>query len=369
MTEMVPLDKLRRRCLPVDEWPEADRLAWEEATLPGDLLDGTVGLAFHWSPQTRRKRRKGYGRWLNFLSTAGLLDPADHLADRITPKRIEAYVEELRSLVQSWTVYGRLEDLRAMATTMAPDRDWDWDWLRQIVRRLEALGRDSRNKFMRMQTAGDIAGWATTEMDCIVAEDRWDKRTLTEYRNALMVGLLIACPTMRLGNLRMIETGQHLVLLTEGYRLDFAASETKTRRPWSIPVPAFLTPYLDLYLSSVRPMLLKENETSRLWLNYKGDPLSKIYDLICKTTERAFGKPINPHLFRDCAATTVALEDPEHIGIAAPILGHTDPRTTEEHYIRANSIAAGRRLRKSIDKLKDEHRRHKRRKQNQGNTE
>jgi hypothetical protein len=52
--------------------------------------------------------------------------------------------------------------------------------------------------------------------------------------------------------------------------------------------------------------------------------------------------------------TSVAIEDPEHIGIAAPILGHTDPRTTEEHYIQANSIVAGRKLRQSVDTLRDQ---------------
>ena len=38
---------------------------------PGALLDGTVGPARHWSPDTREIRRKGYGRWLTFLITSG----------------------------------------------------------------------------------------------------------------------------------------------------------------------------------------------------------------------------------------------------------------------------------------------------------
>ena len=79
-----------------------------------------------------------------------------------------------------------------------------------------------------------------------------------------------------------------------------------------------------------------------------------IYDRITTVTERAFGVSINPHLFRDCAVTSVAIDDPEHIGIAAPILGHTDPRTTEKHYIQANAIVAGRRLRKSVDTMRKE---------------
>lgn len=354
MTKKLPYDDPRRRCLRVGEWPEGDRLAWEAAIQPGDLLDGTVGPAFHWSKATQRKRRKGYGRWLTFLITSGRFDRTQGLAERITPENIEVYIEELRSLVESWTVWGRIEELRAMASVMAPDHDWVW--LRGIVRRLEGLVKASKNKIPRLQAAGDIAAWATREMDDLIKRDNWEKHTLAGYRNALMIGLLIACPTLRYGNLRMIEIDRHLVRMTDGYRLDYSAPETKTRKPLSIPVPSFLTLYLEHYLLCVRQVLLGANKSTRLWINYKGEPLSKIYNQICETTEKAFGKPINPHLFRDCAVTTVALEDPEHIGIAAPILGHTDSRTTEEHYIQANAIVAGRRLRQSVDQLKEKYR-------------
>ena len=171
-----------------------------------------------------------------------------------------------------------------------------------------------------------------------------------------MVALLIHCPAMRLANLWMIRIGKHLHTLSNGYQLLFSPEETKTRKPFTLPVPASLVPYIDCYLSEHRPILLGSNNADRLWLNYEGKPLSQkgVYDRIVKVTERAFGTPINPHLFRDCAVTSVAIEDPEHIGIAAPILGHTDPRTTEEHYIQANAIVAGRKLRRSVDKLREQ---------------
>jgi len=50
---------------------------------------------------------------------------------------------------------------------------------------------------------------------------------------------------------------------------------------------------------------------------------------------------INPHLFRDCAATTIADEDPNRVRMSAPVLGHTDFRTTEAYYIAANTRVAG----------------------------
>ena len=80
-----------------------------------------------------------------------------------------------------------------------------------------------------------------------------------------------------------------------------------------------------------------------------------VYEGITGTTKRAFGRSINPHLFRDCAVTSVAVEDPKNIGIAPPILGHTDPRTTEQHYIQAQQIDAGRKLQASLRALRRKH--------------
>ena len=64
---------------------------------------------------------------------------------------------------------------------------------------------------------------------------------------------------------------------------------------------------------------------------------------IVARTERAFGRSVNPHLFRDCAATSIAIHDPENIRMAATILGHRCFATTEKHYNMARTLDAGRR--------------------------
>ncbi|MGA9412990.1 MAG: site-specific integrase, partial [Roseobacter sp.] len=176
----------------------------------------------------------------------------------------------------------------------------------------------------------------------------------TKFRDALLVGLLIACPTMRLGNLTMIEIGRHLIKLKGRYELRFKGYEMKARKPIEIPVPESLTAYIDHYIEQVRPVLIDGNGSARLWITQYGQPMTgkTIYAGISKTTARAFGRPINPHLFRDCAVTSVAIENPKHIGIAAPILGHTDPRTTEKHYIQAQQLHACRTLGQSLKDLR-----------------
>ena len=57
-------------------------------------------------------------------------------------------------------------------------------------------------------------------------------------------------------------------------------------------------------------------------------------------TRKALGHAINPHLFRDCAATSIALDDPVGVRTAQDVLGHGSFRTTEQHYIHANQIRA-----------------------------
>ena len=49
-----------------------------------------------------------------------------------------------------------------------------------------------------------------------------------------------------------------------------------------------------------------------LWVSSDGSPMGyfAIADTIARRTATAFGRPINPHLFRDCAATSIAIDDP-----------------------------------------------------------
>jgi integrase/recombinase XerD len=83
-----------------------------------------------------------------------------------------------------------------------------------------------------------------------------------------------------------------------------------------------------------------------LWLSKTGSPMSReaIYHCITVRTREALGRSISPQLFRDCAATSVAIEDPRHIGIAWRLLGHHTPSTTEKYYNQASSIEASRLL-------------------------
>ncbi len=348
---MHPSQDPKRRRLKLKDWPEGDRAAWEAALVPGDLLDGTMGPAHHWCEATQDLRRKAYGRWLTSRIAAGGFDPVAAPTSRITRDAVSAYILELQAQVASQTVRGYVAGLHAVARVFSPEADWRW--LRRVVGKLEATARNSKDKHSRMRPAPEILAWALARLQQI-ERDPLLRSAATHYRDALMIGLLINCPTMRLKNLTGIALDQHLVKRSDGWELQFPGAEMKARKPVGMRVPEVLNYYLARYLDHYRPALLDGADSDRLWITQYGNAMTKkmIFARISIVTERAFGKPINPHLFRDCAVTFVALNDPKHIGIAAPILGHTDPRTTERHYIQAQQIAAGTKLQASLRSLR-----------------
>ena len=346
-----PYEDPARRCLPLVDWPEQDRAAWEAAMLPGDIIDGTVGAGFHWRDETREKHRKGYGRWLTFLLRSDKVTGEQHPADRVTVENVRDYIAELQTQdVGSWTLWGRLAELLSGIRVMAPQKDFQW--LRKAVRAYEGTAVDRRNKLQRLQPAHEILDWALRRLPEI-RRDPSKRDWAGTYRDALAVALLACCP-IRLGNLTAIEIDGHLKRSASGYMLRFVGPETKTGRPLAVPVPDLLTNPIDTYLADVRPCLLLGKMSARLWITRYGDAMNPkaMHLAITRATERAFGRSINPHLFRDCAATFVALEDPKHIGIVSPLLGHVDPRTAEAHYVQANQIVAGRRIRSSVATLR-----------------
>jgi integrase/recombinase XerD len=71
-------------------------------------------------------------------------------------------------------------------------------------------------------------------------------------------------------------------------------------------------------------------------------PPHAIHARLTKITLRRFGRSMSSHVFRHDLATTVAIEDPEHIGIAPDLLHHASSTPTERYYILAHGLKASR---------------------------
>ncbi len=350
-------DDPARRCLKVDAWPPADRRAWQFMLREGHVLDGR-GPAAHWSPATRHKNRRGYGRWLTFFSSQDDIDPGQHPADRVTRQAVQHYLSLLQEqCLAPYTIVARIDELRAVISVMAPDRDLLW--LTELVTRLRRQAKPATNKRSRLVPSADLFDWGLGCMDAVESDDDGDPcLSAVRYRDGLMIALLAIRP-LRVSNMASIRIGHHLVRYGQSWLLVFEAHEVKNRRPLELPFPDNLTPYLDRYLEHWRPVLVGGQELDRLWVTRYGRPMNgkAVHRRITKVTNRAFGWPLNPHLFRDCAATFVAIEDPEHVRISAPLLGHSNLSTTERYYNQAQSVEAGRAYQQSLLALRRDMRR------------
>ncbi len=98
--------------------------------------------------------------------------------------------------------------------------------------------------------------------------------------------------------------------------------------------------------------------STRLWISTRGGPISTqaVYNNVCDLTKRLLGRPINPHLFRDCLATAMATDTPEHVHASARLLGHAGLETTESYYNQARQLTAQRRYHEALAALRESRR-------------
>ena len=174
-------------------------------------------------------------------------------------------------------------------------------------------------------------------------------RAAIVFRDGLIIALLALRP-LRRRNLSELTLGRDLLRTGEGWTILLPSSATKTHATLEYDWPDLLHAALETYLAVHRPILMArrgrwhETVRDRLWVSSDGSPFTAmgIYDRIIRLTRAAFGRSINPHLFRDAAATTAAIHDPVHVRAAAALLGHRTFATTERHYIQAQSLEAHR---------------------------
>jgi integrase len=338
-----------RRTLPLAEWPQADHAAWAKAQANGDIFN-EGGTAAHWAPATRRTNLQHYGRWLGYLTWTGECDEAAAPADRVTREAVGRYNRHLEGLVAPRTRLSMLVGLKVMMQAMEPDRSWRW--LQDACNRVQISAKPITDKRSRMRPTAEIVAAALAELGRLPEGPLSIKEALV-FRDALMLALMAARP-LRKKNVTALELGRHLTRTEDNWLLTVAAAETKTRQPVTFDLPEVLLPWFERYLAEVRPLFPHAQESARLWLGKGGemrDP-NMVRHRITRLTERLFGTPINPHLLRDCAASSLAAVSPEMARAAAPLLGHRHFATTERYYIQADNLAASRRVSTILDHLK-----------------
>lgn len=333
------------RQLRVEEWPGRDRAIWLEGVEPQGLFDA-AGAG--WSERSQRKTAGGYGYWLSWLLARGELDPDLRPAERVTRERVAAYVAELRAERRGYTPLNRIQELLDALRVLAPQADWSW--LAQVYRNLRSTAQPSRDKTSRLKPIEELAALGERVMDEAETAHDWSaRRRAVQYRDGLIVALLAYRP-VRIKNLASMRLGQHVKKISGKWWILFAAEETKSRRPYEALVPEALTPRLQRYLEWHRRILLRgesggpEADIDALWVSEVATQLETgaLARRIVNHTKAEFGSSVPPHWFRDAAATSIAVDNPRHVGDAQLVLGHAGLETTQKHYNQAKSLQASR---------------------------
>jgi len=340
------------RSLPVSEWPDADRRAWEEACRPGSRLK-PGGAASHLAEVSRDDFARRYGAFLDFLQRTNRLEYHAGATTQVTLPNVESYIADLKVRVRSVTVYNCIYKLRRAAELLAPIADFSW--LAEIEKDL-ALEMESRSKFDRLVLTGRLVEAGITLVVEAEGFARHDLARARGVRNGLMVALLALCP-IRLKNFAALEIGQTFKDIHGKWWITLPGNMTKSGRPDERAVPAWLNRYIDVYLNQLRPVLLGSRPpTNALWISSttgRRMTTKNLGTLISKITLETIGVDVSPHLFRTAAASTAAMYGGNTPHLASALLNHTDPRVTEEHYNRASSVSAAAAYARIISGFRD----------------
>ena len=337
--------------IPVANWPNLDRAAWKAAFQPDDPFS-PGGLAAHWRPATRGLVVQCYGYWLAFLKERGELDISLSPAERLDRTVMKDFVVAMQSRLRTATVTIRVDSLVRALSVMAPDADISW--LRRILQHLKRQTRDRKVKLDRIRPSKDLYQLGLRLMNGVEVDlSLRPCCAAAQYRDGLMIAVLAARP-LRMSTLVSLELGQHLAKRGACYWLDIPGDIMKTSQPLEVPLPADLTSYVERYVTIFRPILLGKHEGDHVWISQFGAPLSRegAGERIRFRTREAFGKAITPQLFRDCAATSIAVQDPDHVHIAAILLGHKTLSTTQRYYNQARLLDASRHFHAQIRRLR-----------------
>lgn len=344
------MDRCRPRYLRYDAWPAADRRAWEAAIEAGDILDGQ-GPAAHWAAATRLTNCQHYSRWLGFLAHLDMLEVDIPPHDRVTKTVVRRYVDHLKSRVAPRTVVSALVGLKVMIKAMAPQLDWRW--LADVCNALNRNAKPQKLKGPRMRPTGEIYAVAIAELNRLLSTPLTRRIERVAYRDTLMLAMLTARP-IRLKNFSGLRIGKHLVLEGPTWLIVVPGEEVKNKQTLEYALPVTLHEYLREYLERIRPSFGPSATEQALWLTFEGTVLDdgSIHGRFVLVTKRLLGVAINPHLLRDCAATSLSTESPALARAAASILGHRSFATTERHYIRANQLEASRTMNTTLSAIK-----------------
>jgi integrase len=266
------------------------------------------------------------------------------------------------------SVSSPLKTLNAAVKTYAHFKGTDFDWLKTLIGQLddneedELLVREAKERrwvdyddleelpeMMRRNTEGrckkGTAQFAAAMRDILLIKWLlilpWRQRNFREARigrredgaNIFKAGVL-DLPTIARPKWLVEELKRNPNL--EVWQFRFRPHETKTGHLVHGILPIQIAGPLEEYLNIYRPLLISGGDPGTVFINDDGRPFDSgsIRNHVVNATFKYFGRPVNPHLFRDIFAVKFLEEQPENFLTLAKILWHRDVNTTIRLYGR-----------------------------------
>jgi integrase len=350
MPKLLPFSALKP-----DAWPPEIHRLFDLRHPPAGPLE-KASVAAGWRDTTFELHVWNVGYFLGWLKWTDRFQVATELHAYITPDIVGDYVDDMRGFkLSSRTIATRVDGVRAALTALHPGVPTDW--LMCGINKLRTEPSDRRRTGQRSQHTGRLvdAGMALMNEAIRVGSSRKDVERAILYRDGLMI-VFLALAVPRLACLHRMALGQHLVEHDAVFRIAWSAKEMKEAQAYEARLDPELSDLFRRYLDEFRPILVAEERgkpasaSTALWIGRQGRPLDRrpMYDAIIKRTAEAFGDSVFPHAFRHSAASSLALDRPDLISIATPLLQH-QAATSRELYILANEFAASQRFGEALD--------------------
>ncbi len=154
------------------------------------------------------------------------------------------------------------------------------------------------------------------------------------FMEELMYRFLLERP-IRQKNLREMKLDINLLHQEDGHwQVKYRGEEMKNGLPFQFPFPIELEPMLVEYLKKYRHYVCNGYDNEYVFPNPNGGHIDArvIQRMVHNNTIEALGKPMNPHLIRDCVAYDFLKENPGQYLILSQLLAHSDPNTTIQIY-------------------------------------
>ena len=333
---------MTRLALKPAAWPQPDQILWSGLFRKGHPLD-VAGPLSHLSLISITGMEVTWGHWLGWVTRERpdllRLDPLT----RAAPEVLHAWLGSMSHLVPATASFRVNAVLRVLKTLAPPEALIAHRKLALFHERI-ADATPSRRKLGRIVATGVLVDAGVAHY--LQHQDEASSSIESVYgcRDAMMVTLLALMP-MRRHPFANLELGRSLQRAEGGWRVILDGVDLKSGQYWEASVPEPAASLLTHYVDVIRPRLKLPGaqDACRLWLTKHGTPYGEGYMgvWIKQLTSRLIGVAICPHLFRDCAATTMALSSARDARGIRALLGHASDRTAERHYNQASAVEAG----------------------------